>query len=284
MRILFVTICLDGMPFLPLIWTELRKLPKEIQWNWHVIEGTATPKHCTRWVSAVTPRLSRDGTTEFMEGIVELDRRVKHTAQLQWNGKIEMVNYPLDPNMIPMRTAYECDKCKSYNEPFLLWQMDSDELWTWEQIVDVWWMFKDEPEKNAAFFWCRYFVGIDKVITTRNCFGNNSAFEWLRVWKVKPGMLFKTHEPPVIEGLKLNPFSHTETEARGLVFEHFSWCTRAQVEFKSAYYSGANNPNARHYKGLVERWEKFQQEKTWPRPLKELFPFAEPFAMVSKSV
>lgn len=167
-------------------------------------------------------------------------------------------------------------------ESFLVWQMDSDELFSAAQIAECRRMFLRDESKNAAYFWCRYFVGEDKIITTRNCFGNHPEYEWLRVWRIKPGMLFKTHEPPVIDGLKLNPFTHAETEARGLVFDHHSFTTRAQVEFKSRFYAGANNPNARHYKGLVERWEKFQAQTEWPRQAIEVFPWVEPHCMVDR--
>ncbi len=271
MKILFSTICLDAMPFLPLIWAELRKLPKEIDWLWWCMEGTALPTHCTKWCAKTEPRLSKDGTTEYLYSLQSFDERVKHTFMNAWNGKISMVNHPL----VNIHNY-------GYDEEFLLWQMDSDELFSVEQILTCWQMFQNYTEKNAAYFWCRYYVGPDKVITTRNCFGNQSAFEWLRVWKIKPGMLFKTHEPPVIEGLKLNPFSHAETEARGLVFDHFAYATRAQVEFKEKYYAGPNNQNARHYKGLTERWERFQNSKTWPCPLQTMMPWAEPRVMVDK--
>lgn len=270
-KILFVTICLDAQPFIGLIYAELRKLPKEIQWEWWCCEGTAKPTHCTRWVKEIEPRLSKDGTTEFLKSLDGVDDRVRHITCPQWDGKIEMVNYPLE------KTLFIEEK-----EEFLLWQMDADEVFSAEQIHRMWVLFYNHPQKNAAYFWCRYYVGMDKIITTRNCFGNQSSYEWLRVWKIKPGMLFRTHEPPVIEGLKLNPFTHAETEARGLVFDHFSFATRAQVAFKEQYYAGANNPNARYYKGLTERWEIFQQEKEWPRPLKQLFPWVENHCMVGK--
>lgn len=270
MKILFSTIALDALPFISLIYAELRKLPKEIEWTWHVVEGVARPEHCTKWVAYQKPRLSIDGTTEFLKSVVGLDDRVVHHNMPEWAGKIEMVNAPLHYTRMDQR------------DPFLLWQIDSDEIWTAEQIHCVHDMFRTNPHKNVAFFWCNYFAGPDKVITTRNCFGNHSEYEWHRVWKIKPGMLFRTHEPPVIDGLNLNPFTHAETEARGLVFDHYSFATRAQVEFKAKYYAGANNPNAKHYAGLVERWDKFQQEKKWPRHLTELFPFVEPHVLVDK--
>lgn len=268
MKILFLTIALDAMPFLPMIYSELRRLPREIDWEWHVCEGAARPTHCTSWCADQAPRLSLDGTGEYLTALEGYDERLNYYAKRQWDGKIEMVNHPL--------------RMVTGDEEFLLWQMDSDEIWTAEQIVACWQMFKEQPEKNSAFFWCRYFVGPDKVITTRNCFGNYPSYEWQRVWKIKPGMLFKTHEPPVIEGLKINPFTHAETEERGLVFEHYSWVTRQQVEMKAKFYAGSNNPNSKHYKGLTERWERFQQETLWPRSLKEMMPWAEKDCLVEK--
>lgn len=256
------------MPFLPLIYAELRKLPKEIEWEWAVMEGSAMPVHCTRWVKQINKRLSTDGTTDFLASVAEFDQRVKHYGKAGWEGKIEMVNWPLH--------------APHFDEEFLLWQIDSDEWWRAEQIAECRRMFLRDESKNAAYFWCNYYVGPDKVITTRNCFGNQSSYEWLRVWRVKPGMLFRTHEPPVIDGLKLNPFTHAETEARGLVFDHYSFATRAQVAFKQEFYAGPNNPNAKYYKGLTERWEKFQAEEVWPRSLNQLFPWVEPNCMVDR--
>lgn len=271
MKILFLSICLDSMPFLPLIHAELRKLPPDIEWRWAVCEGVALAKHCTHWVANQSPRLSIDGTGEYLTALEGWEYRLDYFAKRQWNGKIEMVNHPL--RLVDGNWG---------DEEFLLWQMDGDELWTAEQIVRCWRMFKEQPEKNSAFFWCRYFVGPDKVIITRDCFGNHPAYEWHRVWKIKPGMLFKTHEPPVIEGLKLNPFTHAETEAQGLVFDHFSYATRAQVAFKEKYYSGPNNPHAPSYAGLPERWDKFQAETVWPRSLKEMMPWVGNGCMVDK--
>lgn len=271
MKILFLTIALDSMPFIPLIYSELRKLPKEIDWNWSVCEGVALARNCTRWCSNQVPRLSNDGTGQWLESVEGFDDRLNYFAKRSWNGKIEMVNHPL--RLIPASWG---------DKEFLLWEMDSDEVWSADQIVRCWQMFKSNPRKNSAFFWCRYFVGPDKVIITRDCFGNHPAYEWQRVWKIRPGMLFRTHEPPVIDRLRLNPFTHAETEARGLVFQHFAYATRAQVEFKEKYYAGANNPNAKHYAGLTERWEKFQQETVWPRSLKEVMPWAQQECMVDK--
>lgn len=261
MKILFLTIVLDGLPWIANHYPMMRSLPFE--WEWHVVEGVAENRHCTSWVKKISPRISQDGTTQYLNSL-KFDPRVHVYQKPIWNGKIEMVNAPL----------------MDLKEPVLLWQIDSDEIWKAIQIDRCRMMFIKHQEKNSAFFWCRYFVGPDKVITTRNGFGNHPAYEWQRVWKIKPGMMFKTHEPPEIGGLNLNPFTHDETEVRGLVFDHMAYVTRQQVEFKEKYYAGENNPNAKNYSGLTNRWEKFQRETIWPRKLKEVMPWAEQNCMV----
>ena len=148
----------------------------------------------------------------------------------------------------------------SIKESCIIWQIDSDELWTEEQIATMHRAFQDEPNRTAAFFWCQYFVGPDKIISTRNCYGNNSSYEWLRVWRFDPGMQWIAHEPPtlgVIAGngkiynsALINPFKHHETEELGLIFQHMSYTTEAQLQFKELYYG---------YTGATKAWRALQQ-------------------------
>jgi len=102
----FLTLVLDGMPFLRWHIDQLQKLP--IPWQWHVVEGLADLKHDTAWslrTGGRLPRgkrrssLSRDGTTEYLDtlqrkfpGQVKIYR--KPNGQL-WQGKVEMVRSPL---------------------------------------------------------------------------------------------------------------------------------------------------------------------------------------------
>src|SRR5882672_1882183 len=232
MKITIVTIALDAMPFVTLHYPEFRKLKSD--WEWLVAEGVAAPVLDTSWVSKMAPRLSQDGTTEYLDSVRAFDSRVHVFRRSEWPGKAAMFNRILE-------TIYE---------PTILLQVDSDECWTAEQIEALVAMFQRDRSKNSAYFYCRYFVGRDLVIATRNGFGNHTEYEWLRAWRFVPGMRFERHEPPVIDGLTLNPFTHAETESEGIVFDHFAYATEAQVRFKQEYYGSHNNPKGHLYTGL----------------------------------
>jgi hypothetical protein len=246
-NVIFFSLALDAQPFLPLIYSELRKL--DFDWSWWIMEGVAASQHCTKWVKQLPPRLSTDGTNGYLKALASFDKRVHHIERELWpGGKVQMCNYPL----------------KQLHEPKLLWQMDADEIWTAEQITKTRNLFIRHKAKNCAYFRCRYFVGPDIAITSRDGFGNNSAYEWLRVWKIEPGMRWLTHEPPKMGGLSEIPFTHDETEKEGLVFDHFAYATPAQVEFKQAYYGSPNNEKGSLYHGLLDKWRRLQRNEKWP--------------------
>lgn len=247
------SIALDAMPWITLIYPELRKL--NVEWSWSVVEGVAAPENCTSWCTRQNPRLSNDGTTEYLDSLA-FDQRVRVFRSEMWHGKVSMCNEPLK---------------HLFGEGVLI-QMDSDEIWRASQLESISKMFSDNPSKNCAMFRCRYFVGPDIVITSRNGYGNNEAYEWNRAWRFKRGMRFKTHEPPVIDGMKEVPFTHRETEA-ALTFDHFSWATENQVDFKCRYYAGSNNPKAALYKNGLEGWKALQKNEQWPVKLDKFLPW-----------
>jgi len=82
--------------------------------------------------------------------------------------------------------------------PCLLWQIDSDELWRTDQITAVRRLFLEQPQRSAAFFWCDYFVGPDAVVVTRYNYTQDTRYEWLRVWRYRPGDRWRSHEPPTL--------------------------------------------------------------------------------------
>lgn len=255
MKIHFVTICKNGFPFITWHYPIFRQL--KCDWSWSVVEGTAAPENCTHWVAQMPPGLSTDGTREYLDSISEFDSRVKLFRSAMWHGKVAMFNAA----------------CEWIQEPGLLWQVDSDEVWTEFQIRIMHQLFRENPDRNSARFFCRYFVGPDIAITSRNA-GNNTEYEWNRVWRVKPGVRFKTHEPPKLENFEEKPFTHKETEAAGLVFDHFAYATEAQVAFKEEYYGSKNNQCGHLYKGSVERWRKLQANVKWPTTIgKDFMPW-----------
>lgn len=253
----FFTLALDAMPFLTWIYPELRKL--DFPWELWVMEGAAQPNNCTSWCKPMPPRLSTDGTTGYLQSLASFDKRVHHIEKPIWpGGKVQMCNFPL----------------RTLHEPRLLWQMDADEIWTAAQITTMRNLFIRHKAKNCAYFRCRYFVGPDLVITSREGFGNNSAYEWHRVWKIEPGVKWLSHEPPKLANFNPIPFTQDETEKEGLVFEHYSLATEAQVAFKRDYYGSPNNKLGHLYANAVEGWGKLQRNEKWPvKQLKEFLPW-----------
>ncbi len=262
----FFTIVLNGEPFIRYHIEIFKQLP--CQWHWHIIEGVADLKNDTAWSlrlgGAITDQIhhqgrSNDGTREYLDELAQLypDKIAVYRKPdgVFWDGKLEMVNAPL------VNIQEEC----------LLWQIDVDELWTVEQICTARHMFVANPDKTAAWYWCWYFVGENLVISTRNCYAQNPQQDWLRTWKFKPGMVWAAHEPPVLveswdnqwrNVATVNPFLHTETEERGLIFQHFAYVTPSQLRFKEQYYG---------YKNAVSQWTNLQKQPKFPVLLRQYF-------------
>lgn len=275
----FFTIVLDGEPYIRYHLDLFRLL--DVPWHWHIVEGVAELKHDTSWSVSTGGRVPRerystgrssDGTSEYLDLIARENPDTvtiyRKPANELWDGKIEMVRAPL----------------ANISEECLLWQVDSDELWTVDQIHTMHQMFLSSPQRFAAFFWCHYFVGPDLVIATRNCYAQNPAYEWLRVWRFQPGMHWVSHEPPTLAVQALdgtaynvaaiNPFKHDETEAAGLVFQHMSYTTEAQLRFKEEYYG---------YAGATKRWRELQKTTALYTPLRDYFPWVKDSTLVESA-
>lgn len=248
----FFTIVLNGEPFIRHHIEVFRQLP--FDWHWHVIEGVADLKHDTAWSLKNQARIpedlhregrSVDGTSEYLDSLAaEHPGRVtlyRKPSGIFWDGKLEMVNAPV-PNLP--------DGC-------LLWQVDADELWTVEQVEAVRAQFLQAPERQAAYFWCHFFVGPAMVVTTRGTYGNHGTWEWLRVHRFKRGCRWSRHEPPQLADAqgklvaKGSVFTQDEMERCGAVFHHMAYAIEAQLAFKESYYG---------YTGAVSQWRKLQSD------------------------
>lgn len=233
MRVHIFTIVLDGMPYIAQHLATFNRL--KIPWDWHIVEGAASNTHCTKWCRPQAGRLSRDGTTEYLNQIAAHPRVHLHRKEL-WDGKVEMVNAPL-PNI---------------HEECVLLEVDADEFWTATQIESIARLFQENPDKTHAMFWCRYFFGPHLVMADRKCYGNNPMQDWKRAWRFKPGDRFLRHEPPHLSSEKLD-ILHAETEAAGLVFDHYGYAQRSQVQYKQDFYG---------YRDAVKSWDRLQEVKT----------------------
>jgi tetratricopeptide (TPR) repeat protein/glycosyltransferase involved in cell wall biosynthesis len=262
----FFTIVLNGEPFIRYHLKILKAL--DIPWHWHIIEGVADLKHDTAWSVRNGGRISKqyhqnglsiDGTSAYLDHIAQENPR--HITLYRkahgefWDGKLEMISAPL----------------KNLPEKCLLWQMDADELWRAQQIQRAHRLFREQPDRTAAFFHCHFFVGPDLVTTTTDGYSHNTAYEWIRLWRYQKGMQWKSHEPPRlmveqrtrwVDTARIAPFSHQETESAGLVFTHHAYCLASQVQFKEDYYG---------YTGAVDQWRQLQKVKDLPVRLASYF-------------
>lgn len=243
MHLHLVTIVLNGEPYIERHLPVFQSL--SIPWTWHIREGAAANTHCTKWCRRQQPGFSTDGTHEYLQTIKDWGN-VEYYGQTWWDGKVSMFN----------------DVVKHITEPSVLMEVDSDEIWTKEQLEKIVQIFEARPEIGVMQFFCRYFVGPNLITVGENCYGNNS-YEWLRAWRFVPGMLFDSHEPPVLAGNRGNMLDRNSTRELGLVFDHFAYATEKQVAYKEIFYS---------YNGLLKDWKNLQNQKQFPVFLKHFLP------------
>lgn len=272
----FFTIVRCGQPFIRWHLDQFKQLP--FRWVWHCVEGVADLKHDTAWsvpAGGRAPIVGRDdGTLAYLNSIQGLhgdNGRVRLTSRCcgrKWDGKIEMVREPL----------------RHINEPCLLVEVDSDELWTAAQLITMRDLFLENPEATAAIYRCHYFVGPDLVITNYEVYGNHDG-EWRRTWLFKPGDTWERHEPPVLTRkhpiscardnvANINPLGYDKTVPEDLVFQHFAYATEQQLKFKEGYYA---------YRGAVEAWKRLQAHKEFPCRLADFFPWVKDDAIVDRA-
>lgn len=243
MRLHIYTLALDAMPFMPIQLRVFESL--KCDWVWHVIEGAADNLLDTGWCAKITPRFSRDGTSEWLTSQLKHPNIRIYRRQL-WPGKTAMVNAALS----------------TINEECVLMQIDSDELWTAEKIGKIMEVYETGQYDRMRFF-CRYFVGPKIVTVGTNCWSNNEG-EWSRSWRFKPGMIQKSHEPPILQGCGTMELSRNTAKDLGLVFEHFAYVLPKQIAFKEVYYK---------YRGAVDQWNRLQANTEWPVDLKKFLPW-----------
>src|SRR4029077_15702799 len=87
MKLAIFTIVLDGRPFIEQHLPIFQQL--NFDWKWVVIEGTAQNNVSTQWCQPQKPRLSKDGTTQYLRSIT--DKRVLYLHSTKWESKDAMV-------------------------------------------------------------------------------------------------------------------------------------------------------------------------------------------------
>jgi hypothetical protein len=249
-----MTLVLDGAPFI------FQHLPiyeaSGLDFTWHVCEGAAANTGSTRWCKPQNPRLSRDGTAEYLNSLARHPNVKIYRKQMWPGGKDEMARVPLS----------------KINEECVLLQADSDEIWTAENLKKIVSLFEARHDLDAMTFQCRYFLARDIVVNIENEL-RHGKFHWTRAWRFKPGVNWKSHEPPVLTMQPRAELSAHETFALGLIFDHFSYVTEAQVAYKQKFY---NYPNA------VTLWRRLQANTIWPIHVRQFLPWSNPHSICER--
>lgn len=218
MRLNIFTIVYNGQPYIEEHY--LRLCESKTDWRWTIVFGRALPQDDTSWCAGQIDD-GDDGTLGYIQMLTSIDERVTVIAKTEWRSKVAMCNAALE----------------TFDTPGLLLQIDADEVWTPQQFRLMPALFDLYPTADFAQFACRVWVGPRRFVATDGAWGNQS-YEWFRLWKWEPGRKFKTHEPPVMEGAK-HYVLRSHTAQFGLVFDHYSYALRSQIEFKQKYYGAA---------------------------------------------
>jgi hypothetical protein len=246
------TLALDAVKFLPLQLEVFEGIKRP--WVWHIVTGVAENVSDTRWCAKIAPRLSRDGTEEWLHKHSNHPNIRVYRRQL-WPGKTAMCNAAIS----------------KINEDCILMQIDADEFWSAEQLEKICQIYRSGNYDRIRFY-CRYYVGEDLIVSSDQGYGNKPG-EWSRSWLFKPGMFYTCHEPPVLEGCGRREMSREESRGLGLVFDHFAYVLEEQVAFKEVYYK---------YSGAVYGWKKLQAHTQFPAKLKQFLGWVDDDAVVSR--
>jgi len=264
MKLHFITLALDAQPYIAHHINQFNQLP--FDWDWSITEGVAKPFKDTGWCKDIPARLSNDGTHNYLRELSSYHPKVAFHWRDEWPGKTAMLNYAL----------------QFLKGDGLLMQIDADELWTTEQLVKIYQMFKHSPRFQWAEFYCRYLLGANVEAITPGCYGNNPG-EWKRVWRWREGQMFDRHEPPILEDINYQTmpgFDRDCTKQFGLVFWHPAYALEKTLAFKGAYYG---------YTDALAQWKRLQKDAAdpavkFPRPVSEYLKWVTDGAMCDRVV
>ena len=257
MKTVAFTLVLNGFPFIK---KQAEIIPKVFD-EWHIIEGATLPLKDTAWCKNIDQtfythkKLSIDGTSEFIDTIVDNKKIFVHRKFDFWNGKTEM-----------------CNQIENIMENCILMQIDVDEIWDPSILNNVLDYAETNDEFDGMLFKCNYFVGPNLITEGENCYGNNPN-EWCRLWKIKNKTNWVSHEPPRINGLK-RFLTREYTQSKNWIFDHYAYVLESQLKFKQNFYG---------YHGAVDQWQKMQHSNDFPCLLKNHLPWVDSFVIVKKN-
>jgi len=240
MKKIAFTIVLNGMPFI----MKQSEVILEVFDEWHIIEGVVLPLHDTKWCKLVNPKFfnntdgdyfgcSIDGTSQYIDLIKKKypDKVFIYRKKTFWDGKIEM-----------------CRRINDRLENCILMQIDVDEIWRKDQLIEILSFAEKEKEYDGMIFKCNFYVGPDLVIRDEDTYPNKED-TWTRLWIIKDKTEWISHEPPKLQGLT-KFLDKNFTGNKGWIFEHFAYVLESQIDFKENFYG---------YTGAKIAWKNMQK-------------------------
>jgi len=211
--------------------------------KWVIVEGFSRNGGSTAWCTSIRPNhTSTDGTIETCQDLASQNptKVIFYSSGKGYASKDIQVNKAIE--------------LLQGSEPGWLWQVDSDEQWTEQDLTEAESMLEIGSNVAGGFQFYHYLCkdSDGKQLVGKGSWGDNIV---ARLWWWH-GQKFKTHEPAIMhgqDGIKFLPQK----------FHHYSYVFEQDVEFKSKYYKG--------YRPVLSNWRMLQQKRfNYPIPAKTL--------------
>lgn len=213
MKISFIIIVLNGMPFLKAALESIYESAHEII----IIEGAEQQG----MFAANFDGSSKDGTVEFIKTFSDPNKKIK-LIQGKWGFKRDMQNLAL--------------KGETVSGDYI-WLVDSDEIYKKEDINTIKQMLvKDPTIYQINFPIIHFWKGGDWILDTTVLARAKSQ----RIFKMQPPCYFSTHRPPTMvyrntqKEKKL--ITHDVLKKQGIFQYHYSYVLKEQVWQKINLY------------------------------------------------
>jgi hypothetical protein len=168
---------------------------------------------------------STDDTNNIIDNFYDPDSKIKVVHGMysekkeQSNSYMELVNQDID----------------------YIWQIDSDEVYTTEDIIKIKEILKTEKPSSMGVRSCSFYGGFDHYLTGFEL--NNDNF--LRFFKYEKGVFWKDHRPPTMDYKTVFSKKHIDSDTLfnkwGVQMYHYSYVFPRQVQEKTNYYKTFTN-------------------------------------------
>lgn len=216
--------------------------------HWVVAEGAAQSNGSTSWCKTIPDSLhnngrSVDGTVEFLKVLEQEYPNISLvTTDGFWHSKDAQVNACIE------------ELKKKYNEGYL-WEIDSDEQWTLDNIQKAEKTLTELNLKTAAF---PAYSWLGPNLQARGVWGECIKDGYTRLWNWA-GEYFQKHEPPILAG------NNKPMKILPIYFDHYNYYFEKDVKFKDTWYSA--------HEGILENWKILQKlsKEEFPKPISAFF-------------